>query len=95
MKFLLVISSIVVPVVMLYLQHKSDSFRTIFNIVAIISIIIFGSLASTSIYQVIIDDAVFMTTIHGLFLNPVFLVTGAYLGTFVIYRLMMLTLEER
>ncbi|ATP39918.1 transposase [Solibacillus sp. R5-41] len=95
MKLLLVISSIVVPIVMLYLQQKSNQFKMLFNIVATISIIIFGSLASMSIYQVIIDDAVFMTTIHGLFLNPVFLVTGAYLGTFVIYRLMMLTLDER
>lgn len=95
MKILLVISSIVVPIVMLYLKHKNKSFRSIFNIVAIISIIIFGSIASTSIYQVIIDGEVFMTTIHSLFLNPVFLVTGAYLGTFIIYRLMVMTLEER
>lgn len=95
MKFLLVISTIVVPIVMLYLQHKYDLFKTIFNIASIISIIIFGSLASTSIYQIIIDDEVFMTTIHGLFLNPIFLVTGAYLGTFIIFRLMLLTLEER
>lgn len=95
MKILLVISSIVVPIVMLYLKHKSNSFRTIFNIVAIISIIIFGSIASTSIYQVIIDGEVFMTTIHSLFLNLVFLATGAYLGTFIIYRLMVMALEER
>lgn len=80
---------------MLYLKHKSHSFRTFFNIVAIISIIIFDSIASTSIYQIIIDGEVFMTTIHSLFLNPVFLVTGAYLGTFIVYRLMMLTLEEK
>ncbi|MEY9979709.1 transposase [Lysinibacillus sp. RC79] len=95
MKILLVSSSIVVPVVMLYLQHKSDKFKMIFNIVAVISTIIFGSIASTTIYQIIVDDAVFMTTIHAIFLNPFFLVTGAYLGVFIIYRLMIMALEER
>ncbi|MGE8004025.1 transposase [Lysinibacillus sp. NPDC093216] len=95
MKILLVTSSIVVPSVMVYLQHKSDKFKMIFNIVAVISTIIFGSIASTTIYQIIVDDAVLMTTIHAIFLNPFFLVTGAYLGVFIIYRLMIMALEER
>jgi len=80
---------------MLYLQHKSDKFKMIFNIVAVISTIIFGSIASTTIYQIIVDDTVFMTTIHAIFLNPFFLVTGAYLGVFFIYRLIIMALEER
>lgn len=95
MKTLLVTSSIIVPMVMLYLQYTSKRFKMIFNIIAVISTIIFGGIASTSIYQIIVDDAVFMTTIHAIFLNPVFLVTGTYLGLFIIYRLMILTLEER
>ncbi len=95
MKILLVSSSIFVPVFMLYLQHKSDKFKMIFNIVAVISTIIFGSIASTTIYQIIVDDTVFMTTIHAIFLNPFFLVTGAYLGVFFIYRLIIMALEER
>lgn len=94
MKILLVASSIVVPIVMLYLKHTSDKFKMVFNIVAVISTIIFGSIISTSIYQIIADDAVFMTTIHAIFLNPVFLLTGAYLGVFTIYKIMVLTLEE-
>jgi len=84
-----------VPVVMLYLQHKSDKFKMIFNIAAVISTIIFGSIASTTIYQIIVEDAVFMTTIHAIFLNSFFLLTGAYLGVFIIYRLMIMALEER
>lgn len=80
---------------MLFLKMKSAKFNLVFNIVALFSIIIFGNIASTSIYQIIIDDAVFMTTIHALFLNLDFMVTGAYLGVFVIYRLMILTLNER
>lgn len=95
MKVILVISTIIVPSVMLYLVRKSDHFKIFFNIVAVLSTIIFGSIASTSIYQVIIDGTVFMTTIHALFLNSIFIITGAYLGVFIIYRLMILTLEER
>lgn len=95
LKIILVVSSIIGPIVMLYLKQKSDLCKRIFNIVAVLSTIIFGSIASTSIYQIIADDAVFMTTIHGLFLNPIFLLTGAYTGEFLIYRLMVLAWEEK
>lgn len=67
----------------------------IFNIFAVIATLAFGILVSTSIYQIIIDNAVFMTTIHRIFLNPYFLITGAYMGVFTIYRLIILTLDER
>ena len=80
---------------MYYLQNKSKRFRIAFNIIAVISAVIFGNIASTSIYQILIDNAVFMTAIHGIFLNPFFLMTGAYLGVFIVYRLMILTLDER
>lgn len=67
----------------------------IFNIIAVISTLIFGNIAATSIYQILIDNAVFMTAIHGIFLNPYFLIAGGYLGVFIIYRLMVLTWDER
>lgn len=65
------------------------------NILSVVSIIIFGSIAATSIYQIIIDNAVFMTTIHAIFLNPFFLITGAYLGIYTITRLMIITMNEK
>ena len=95
MKILLVIASISFPIIMFYLQNKNIKFRIIFNITAIISAIIFGNIASTSIFQILIDNAVFMTAIHGIFLNPFFLITGAYLGVFIVYRLLILTMDER
>ncbi|MFJ8262040.1 transposase [Rummeliibacillus sp. NPDC094406] len=94
MKILLVIFSIVIPILMFYLQIKMKSFRIIFNVIAVITTVIFGGIASTSIYQIIIDHAVFMTTIHGIFLNPFFLISGSYLGVFILYRLIILTIEE-
>ncbi|MCM3651216.1 transposase [Metabacillus litoralis] len=95
MKILLVVSSIAFPILMLFLQNHRKIFRMIFNITAVISTLIFGNIAATSIYQILIDNAVFMTTIHGIFLNPYFLITGGYLGVFIIYRLMVLTWDER
>ena len=95
MKIFLVISSIVVPLIMVVLRKKISKSALVFNILAVIFVIIFGSIASTSIYQIIVDDAVFMTKIHSLFLNELFLISGAYIGVFTIYRLMILTLHEK
>lgn len=95
MKALLVISTIVVPLVMLYVVQKSTKVKILFNGLALLATIVFGGITATSIYQIIVDDAVFMTSIHALFLNEVFLAAGAYVGVFVIYRLMLLTWEER
>jgi heme/copper-type cytochrome/quinol oxidase subunit 3 len=95
MKILLVIASISFPIVMYYIQNKSKKFQIVFNIIAVISAIIFGNIASASIFQILIDNAVFMTSIHGIFLNPFFLITGAYLGVFIVCRLLILTIDER
>ena len=94
LKFLLVLSTVIAPAIMLFLSSKSDKLQIVFNSIAVLSIIIFGSIVSTSIYQIILDDEVFMTTIHAIFLNPAFLVTGSYLGVFIIYRLMKLSIIE-
>jgi len=80
---------------MLLLQKKSKIARTAFNVLAVLATIIFGGIASTSIYQIIVDNAVFMTTIHAIFLNPLFLVTGAYIGVYMLYRFLLWTWEEK
>ncbi|WP_312506198.1 transposase [Lysinibacillus sp.] len=78
---------IVIPCFMVYLQQKWTSFRHPLNILAVI--------AATSITQIILEDAFFMTTIHAVFLHPIFLITGAYLGLYVIYQLINFTIQER
>ncbi|MDY0408991.1 transposase [Virgibacillus soli] len=94
MKILLIFGSVIFPVLMFLLQRYQMNFKFIFNLIAIIAALIFGNIASTSIYQVIKENAVFMTNIHGLFLNPLFLITGAYLGVYIVYKLLILTLED-
>lgn len=94
MKILIIIGSVALPVVMLYLKHKSKKAQLLFNVISVISAVIFGNIAAISIYQIIIDDLVFMTTIHNVFLNPLFLITGAYLGLYIVYRLLVLAMQE-
>lgn len=86
---------IVIPCFMVYLQQKWTSFRHSLYILAVIAAILFSTIAATSITQIILEDAVFMTTIHAVFLHPIFLITGAYLGFYVIYRLINVTIQER
>lgn len=94
MKILIIIGSVALPIIMLYLKYKSKKAQLLFNAISVISAVIFGNIAAISIYQIIVDDLVFMTTIHSVFLNPLFLITGAYLGLYIVYRLLVLTMQE-
>jgi len=80
---------------MVYLQQKSDKMRLVFNALGVVSAILFGYIAATSITQIILEDVVFMTTIHAVFLNPIFLLTGAYLGLFFIQYMIDITIHFR
>ncbi len=95
MKILIILGSIVIPSAMLVMQIIWIKWRIYFNVVAIGSAIIFGDIAALAIYEIIKDNTVFMTHIHAIFLNPMFLITGAYLGIYFLYKLMFLLYEER
>ncbi|MEH7299667.1 transposase [Neobacillus drentensis] len=94
MKFILIIGSILAPLILIFLQKVQPKLRLLFNIIAILSALVFGNISSIAIYEIIKDDTVFMTNIHGIFLNPLFLLTGAYLGIYFIYRIVLWTLDE-
>lgn len=93
MKILIIVGSVVIPVIMVVLQRKNSKFQIFFNTAAILSALLFGNIASIAIYNIIMDDTVFMTNIHGLFLNPFFLITGAYLGLYLLYTLILSVLN--
>lgn len=94
LKIILIILSIVVPIGMYYSHRANLRFGRFYNFTAIISAIIFGDIAAVSVYQIIIDKTVFMTKIHAIFLNPFFLITGAYLGVYAVYMLILLTMND-
>ncbi len=94
MKFLIVFGSIVVPIAMLMIQWKWIKWRIVFNVASVLSTLILGNISALAIYEILRDNTVFMTSIHAIFLNPMFLLTGAYLGVYLVYRLMLMTYEE-
>lgn len=94
LKILLVAGSIILPFIMLYSCKYSVKLKNIFNLIAVIAALVFGNIASLSIYTVINDNVVFMTRIHAIFLNPFFLIAGAYLGIYFLYLLLRLTVAE-
>lgn len=94
MIFVIVFGSIVIPIVMLVTQHKWMKWRIVFNAASVLSAVILGNISASAIYEILRDNTVFMTSIHAIFLNPLFLLTGAYLGLYLIYRLLLITYEE-
>lgn len=76
-------------------QMKWKIIRLFYNIIAIICTLIFGNIASLAILEVIRNNTVFMTTIHAIFLNFLFLITGAYLGVYLLYQLINVTIAQR
>src|SRR5699024_2846286 len=95
MKVMLIAGSIILPLIMFYSQKHWLRLRFIYNFVAIIAALVFGNIASLSIYKIIKDKTVFMTSIHAIFLNPFFLIAGSYIGIYALYRLLLLSLEEQ
>lgn len=95
MKIIIVVASIIVPLLMIYFQHHKTLVSRIYHIIALIAFLIFGNIAALSIYQIIKEQTVFTMEIHGLFLNPFFLITGAYIGVYVIYHLLLLSLNTK
>ncbi|KQL50435.1 transposase [Heyndrickxia shackletonii] len=95
MQFLLIFLSIIIPLGMYALQLKWTILRFLYNILAIICSLLFGNIASLAILEVIRNNTVFMTTIHAVFLNIAFLITGAYLGVYLLYQLIHVTIAQR
>jgi hypothetical protein len=94
MVFLIITGSIFTPLLMFGFSIYWLKSKLALNLLAVISVLIFGIISALAIHEIIKDNTVFMTNIHGLFLNPVFLITGAYIGVYVLYRLIVLTLDE-
>lgn len=94
MKILIVILSVFVPLIMYFLQRKYPHLQRIYHIMALIALLVFGNLAALQVYEVIIEDAVYSFQIHSIFLNPLFMISGAYLGVYVIYLLLIFSLHS-
>ncbi|WYP28449.1 transposase [Alkalihalobacillus sp. FSL W8-0930] len=87
------IVSIIVSTAMYLIQRKWTMFRSIFDIIALLCLLVFSSIAASAIYEVLINHTVFMTNIHALFLNGYFLVSGAYVLMYSMYKLIKMVVR--
>lgn len=90
MKFLFVAGTIVVPLIMYYLQQRQEKVKTLYHLIAFIALITFSNIIVIKVYEIITEGDVFTMEIHGLFLNPLFIISGAYLGIYVTFLLLLL-----
>ncbi|MCR8645204.1 transposase [Paenibacillus sp. N1-5-1-14] len=79
------IGALVIPWLMVIVANRYRTCKLAFAWIGFISIWIAGSIAAVGIYEIVRDQTVFMTNIHAVFLNPLFLGSGAYVGMYVLY----------
>ncbi|QYR22996.1 transposase [Paenibacillus sp. sptzw28] len=66
------------------LRRWKRSLKVIIDALALIAFSLFFAEAAESVMRTLLDDTVFMTQVHEVFLSPVFLACGAYLGIYVL-----------
>ncbi|EJQ09842.1 hypothetical protein CN941_03220 [Bacillus cereus] len=71
-----------------YLLALHPKIRIVLHISAYLALYVLGTIISITIYDVLIQNLVFMTSIHGILLNPFFLISGAYIGIYTLYLLL-------
>ncbi|PEU76326.1 hypothetical protein CN386_17040 [Bacillus cereus] len=79
------------PIVLSFIFYwlaKHHTIRIALHILAYLALYVLGTIISINIYDVLIQDLVFMTSIHGILLNPFFLISGAYIGIYTLYLLL-------
>lgn len=72
-------------------SKTSRTASRIFDGIAWISFFVFFVIAASAVIETIADGTVFMTEVHHVFLNPLLLASGAYLGPYTLSRVAMLS----
>ncbi|THF81673.1 transposase [Cohnella fermenti] len=88
MRLMIGIASLLLPGLMLLAGRRWPAAARAFDACAWIAALLFGNIAAFSVYEIIRDGTVFMTKIHAVFLNEVFLASGSYLGLYAFYLLL-------
>ncbi|SFM02556.1 hypothetical protein SAMN03159341_11475 [Paenibacillus sp. 1_12] len=96
MAFLIGAAVIVIPIFMFSTVKWNRGYGVglSFDMLAIVSGWVIGIMAAVNIYEINRDQEVMMTTIHKLFADERFLASGAYLGSYIMYRLIEVAWES-
>lgn len=87
MAILIAISAFLAPLVLIVAAWAFPVLRFWIEGLALASAYVFGLLIAVYLAGVIEKGTVMMTDIHRIFLNPLFLTAGAYLGVYTLYKL--------
>ncbi|OCT13991.1 hypothetical protein A8709_00160 [Paenibacillus pectinilyticus] len=93
MSIIIVVFIILIPLLMLCSAWLFEPFKHVIAGGAVACAYVFGVITSLAVYKILRDDTVFMTNIHSVFTNKLFLFTGAYLGAYGIYALLQCFLK--
>lgn len=87
MGFFLSVGVVVLPVLVLWMERRWSNFSILADGLAALAAFIFGMIITVAVYQIRRDETVFMTNIHQVFENELFLLSGAFLGVYGIARI--------
>lgn len=77
-------------VLIVWISHMSRLASRIFDGIAVAAVFLFFVTAADAVAETLVHDTVFMTEVHRVLKNPVFLISGAYLGPYALARIAML-----
>ncbi|MDM5188299.1 hypothetical protein QUF99_13510 [Bacillus sp. DX4.1] len=87
MKLIISLLPIVISFVfLLFTAHPK--FRIFLDVCAYFSLYGFGTIIAFTVYDVLVHNMVFTTTVHRILINPLFLITGAYIGVYLLYLIL-------
>lgn len=79
---------VIVSLIMYFLYHNFPKTDRFFHLLAFLSVLSIASITGSKVYTIILNQTVFTTEIHGIFLNPFFLIAGSYLAVYIEYVLL-------
>ncbi|HBI04487.1 MAG TPA: transposase [Paenibacillaceae bacterium] len=95
LKILIYLLPLVFPVIMLWSITWFRGIETLYNFLAFVSLYLFSVTVALYVMDTILEGKIYNTTIHGILLNPFFLIPGGYFGMYSLYQLLRLTFKSR
>ncbi|WP_409342474.1 transposase [Paenibacillus sp. MBLB4367] len=89
MGLLMTAAVILLPLLLIALQWMFGRWSFLIDAAALLCALCAGIIAALAVYEIRRDGTVFMTDIHKLFTNDLFLLTSGYLGIYGIAKLCM------
>ncbi|WP_442603394.1 transposase [Paenibacillus sp. KN14-4R] len=89
------LGALIVPFIMQMTARRYRFCRQLYAWLGFLFLWLVSIIAANGVYEVVRDQTVFMTNIHGLFLNPWFLISSAYTGMYALYLCMDQLFENR